>query len=207
MAPSKQCIILAAIDCFSEKGYDLTAMQDVADRAGIHTSDLLNDYGDKDTLLEGVMEYYKHAYQKQQIPVDAVLDAADEKPISEVLPMLFFKFHADAEYPALLKAARIMAELNRNREAVHKWVLTIRIDEPMDYLRSVFSRLISSGRVRRFDYESLAFQMVSFSNMIFEMLLEGGDQKRVDQIYHSGIAFFVQSMENMLLMDAMNYAG
>jgi len=207
MIPAKQNIICAAIDCFSGKSFALATMQDIADHAKIRTACLFRHYAGKESLLVDVMEYYQAIYQKKRLPVEMVLGAVDDRPISEVLPTLFYTLRSDEDYQAALKASRIMAEAQCISEPIRKLVLNIQVEEYLDYLHSVFSRLITSGRVRQFDYESLSFQMVSFSHTVFELLADGKSRKYVEQIYRSGIAFFAQGLENMLLMDALHYAG
>lgn len=188
---TKKKIFLAAIDCFSQKGYKQSTMQEIADRVKIKAASIYNHFTGKEEILGEIFEYYKINFNKYRNPVDAIVEAAENKPFDKVLPMMFYTFGTEKEHEVMMKITHIIVDLKFENEEAKKLFRTAHIDEPTEYLHNVFSALIDSGKLKSFDYEELTFQIVSFSHMLMVIsLLEGSTRKEGDKKYRKGIVFF-----------------
>ncbi|BBH19186.1 TetR family transcriptional regulator [Paenibacillus baekrokdamisoli] len=65
MEGKKDKIIVAAIKCFSEKGYRGTSIQDIADSLGIAKGSMYFYFKSKDDLLQSICKHYLEAIVKQ----------------------------------------------------------------------------------------------------------------------------------------------
>lgn len=69
---TKQRIIFAALDLFSEKGYDGVGVDQIADAVGIKGPSLYHHFKGKEEILQGLIDtltaYYQHNFQAAAVP-------------------------------------------------------------------------------------------------------------------------------------------
>lgn len=194
-ADTRKKILWAALDCFSEKGYIQSTMQDIADRVRIKAASIYNHFTGKEEILNAIFEYYILHFNKYRTPIDKVLEVAGSQPIRKVLPLLFYTFGTKEEHAVMMKMVRIVMDMKYENEHTQKLFTMSFIDEPLEYLHNVFSALIRSGKMLPFDFEALSFQMVSFAHMTMVMaLMKGSSERELKKLFESGIALFSGSL-------------
>ena len=194
---TKKKILRAAIDCFAAKNYKYCTMREIAERIDITATGIYRHFKSKQEILTDIFDYYKINFNKYRTPIGSVVKSVDEAPIGAVFKMLFFDFGTEEEREVMLKITRIIIDLKLENAEAKKIFISTFIDEPTEYLHTVFSRLISSGKIRPFNYKTWAFQMISFANMsLILALMNQVSQKELDRIYHEGIELLAKSFEN-----------
>lgn len=75
---SRRLLIAAAAELFAEQGFRKTTVADVADRAGISRGSIPWHFGNKDGLLEAVIEDFSAAWQDAEQPPGGPAASFDE---------------------------------------------------------------------------------------------------------------------------------
>jgi AcrR family transcriptional regulator len=122
---STQRLLAAAVDLIAERGYSRTTAKDIGLRAGYSRAMVAERFGDKETLLDSVLEQYyedrlmvdvaKHASGLDAVlsPLDAFADYARTDP-QGFRAMLVLNFEATHEAEVLRE--RVSSRLERFRE-------------------------------------------------------------------------------------------
>ncbi|MCL2480701.1 MAG: TetR/AcrR family transcriptional regulator [Spirochaetaceae bacterium] len=193
---TKKKIFLAAVDSFAEKTFKHCTMQEVADKVNIKAPSIYKHFANKKEILTEIFEYYKENLNKQRLPAEKVIEAIDNEPIGKVFSKLFVAFETEDEYALMMKISKIVIDMSYKSKDAKKVFQIVFIEEPTKYLTDVFTKLINSGKIKSFDYESLTFQIIAFSRMIFEIsALNGSDRKEMDNKYNNGIAMLARGFE------------
>ena len=193
---TKKKIFFTAIDCFSEKSFKQCTMQEIADRVNIKAPSIYKHFTNKKEILTEIFKYYKQNLNKNRLPAEEIINAIDQEPITKLFPKLFSTFETENEYTTIMKISKIVIDMSHENKEAKKVFQIVFIEEPTEYLTNVFTKLIDSGKIKSFDYESLIFQIIAFSLMIFEIsLLYGTDRKEVDRRYNNGIAMLARGFE------------
>lgn len=143
---TRERIIDAAIDLFSQKGYTETTMREIAKAVGIRASSLYNHYACKEELLETVLQLYSsYSYNQIDHSLDEKLKSLE--PTADALTsLLFFRFPTEVadRYIKILKI--ICHEYIRNKKVQH--YLRYGMIEPNYHkIRFVFDSLIAQGKI------------------------------------------------------------
>jgi len=152
---AEERIIAAAIEEFTQKGYNATRMQAIADRAKISKSALHYYFRHKERLFKKVLDLTAGKTLKK-----LQLDLTGLTTFSEKLDCGFHYY-----YQAISKNIRIInfifMELNRNPEIINQF-----LDEGnyRNWIRSLDEELIKeyqAGRIRQIRAEQLILNIVS----------------------------------------------
>ncbi len=198
---TKQKIFNAAVDLFSAQNYNCCTIRDIAAAVGIKNASIYNHYKSKEDILLDIFEYYKINFNKYRTPLDTVIRAMDTEPLQKVIPMLFYTFGTEEEYTLMMKISRIVMDMKLENADAQKLFQTAFFDEPMAYIESAFSALIAAGKVKPFPYEPFAFQLVSFSHMLFVLAsLDESKRKEVSKRAREGIDMFARGILNASLL-------
>jgi AcrR family transcriptional regulator len=65
---TKEKILNACIDLFSQKGFYETSIREIANATGVKTSSLYNHFPSKESILDAIFEYYKTEITKTKPP-------------------------------------------------------------------------------------------------------------------------------------------
>ncbi len=199
---TKKKIFIAAVNCFSSKGYKQCSMNELAAVVGIRASSLYKHFKNKEEILHEIFEYYKINFNKYRTPIEKVLEAAESKDFLEIIPMLFFYFGTESEQGFMMKISRIVVDLRFENKEAQKLYKTVFFDEATDYLHTVFTELIKSGKVKPFNYEAVSFQFMGFTHMLFSMaFLDGVSKKEIERRYVEGIELFARGLGNARLFE------
>lgn len=198
---TKKKIFYAAIDCFASKNYKLCTMQELAAAVGIKAPSLYKHYACKEDILNEIMEYYKINFNKYRTPIEKIVGAIDTEPVENIISMLFYDFGTQNEYNRMMKISRIIMDMKFENEEASRLYDTVFIEEPQEYLYLAFSTLIEEGKLKKFDYKPVAFQMMAFSHMLFVMTLVGENTRQErDKMYVEGVQLLSRAFVNAQIM-------
>lgn len=195
---TKKRIFHAAVDCFSDKYYRHCTMQELADRAGVRPASIYQYYPSKEAILRDIFEYFGLNFNKYRIPAEAVIEAASVKPFNEVFPMMFYDFGSDPEKNVMMKITKIVKDMKFENETAAAMFRMVLMDEPAAYLHTIFKTMIARKYIKSFDYKTMTFQMVAFTNMLLVMSLmdQSNHRKELGKIMKNGITMMCRGMVN-----------
>lgn len=117
---SRRLLIAAAADLFAEQGFRRTTVADVAERAGISRGSIPWHFGNKDGLLEAVIDDFSTTWLHSGPPADSPEEGIDEvlRFLRQPATRLLITLLAEAVEPDS-PVHDFYAELHRE---VRKWV-------------------------------------------------------------------------------------
>lgn len=127
---SRRLLISAATELFAEQGFRKTTVADVADRAGISRGSIPWHFGNKDGLLEAVIEQMSTAWPQQAEPPAGGASASLDRIktfIQEPSARLLITLVAEAVEPGS-PVHGFYADLHRS---LRKWVANWTLDAPL----------------------------------------------------------------------------
>jgi AcrR family transcriptional regulator len=97
MLNTKDRILEAAVQLFSDRGYDSVSMRDIANLVGIKAPSIYNHFGSKQELLYTIFDFYIEQQRVYSPDLADLLLQAESAPIEELL------LHLDYRYPPALR--------------------------------------------------------------------------------------------------------
>ena len=149
-------ILEAALDCFAERGFAATRLDDVAARAGVTKGTAYLYFKSKEELFKAVVSGYL-------VPTIEQFEAAarEQGPVSEILrsiATLFFEKVYNTRFSALPK---LVISESSNFPELARFYLDEVIDRVRRLLAVLIRRGIASGEFREVDVEHTIYCMVA----------------------------------------------
>ena len=149
-------ILEAALDCFAERGFAATRLEDVAARAGVTKGTAYLYFKNKEDLFKAVVSDYV-------VPAIEQFEAAARAPgpVSELLrsiAVMFFEKVYKTRFSALPKL--VISEAS-NFPELARFYLDEVIDRGRRLLTTLIRRGIASGEFRQFDVEYTVYRMIA----------------------------------------------
>lgn len=190
---TKERIFEAAIDLFSERGYDGVSIRDIGRAAGVSEGAVYKHYASKDDILESIFAYVEARIYSSPAPggsMDAMVDALSFREILENIPRFMM---AD---PYMHRIVRIMFIEMYHNEKVRDYIQRELFDRPVDETEALFRMLMEKGKVRHCDPRALSSLFISLLvNWYFQtFILNYGkpvDIGRVEKSMEAQIALLV----------------
>ena len=156
-------ILEAALDCFAERGFAATRLEDVAARAGVTKGTAYLYFKNKEELFKAVVSGYL-------VPAIEQFEAAARAPgpVSELLRVdrgLFFEKVYNTRFSALPKL--VISEAS-NFPELARFYLDEVIDRGRRLLTALVRRGIASGEFREVDVEHTVYCMIA--PLVFSVL-------------------------------------
>ena len=82
---TKEKIMDTAIFLFSDKGYDVVSMRDIAGRVGIKAASIYNHFPSKRDILLGSYDFYAQQHRLAAPCMELVLQRVENEPIQDLL--------------------------------------------------------------------------------------------------------------------------
>lgn len=127
---TKNKILEASIDLFSEYGYDGVSIRRIASEVGIRESSIYNHYPNKQSILKAILDYYIEEMVSDEIPIeeaslnldmgfdyfykagcDAFLTKLNEDKMMKITRLFFIESYHNEEVKTFLKNAIIEAPI------------------------------------------------------------------------------------------------
>ena len=165
---TKQKILSAALELFSICGYDAVSVGQIAKTVGIKAPSLYNHFASKRAIFDALFDETAAKYDKATDAVSvhvsesdrdvAVFTEISEDALAEKVRSIFvYSLHDET----VARFRRMMTiEQFRNPELAQLYTKRY-IDRMVDYHAGIFKGLISAGRIRNEDPETLSVMYVS----------------------------------------------
>lgn len=178
---TKEKILFAAIELFSERGYSKVSMRDIAAAVGITAASIYNHYPSKETLLGSIYAFYND----QQLRLfdsneDFIRQAESIVSLSEILPAMSIRYAPPALDRLMNRVVSIaMREINTHPDS-EAFVRRVIFDNVNERLRPLFLRMVELGKLQPFDVETFLclFNYLAFASvMLYGSPLRIGDDR------------------------------
>ena len=165
---TNQKILSAALELFSTCGYDAVSVGQIAKAVGIKAPSLYNHFASKRAIFDALFDETAAKYDKATDAVSvhvsesdrdvAVFTEISEDALAEKVRSIFaYSLHDET----VARFRRMMTiEQFRNPELAQLYTKRY-IDRMVDYHAGIFKGLISAGRIRNEDPETLSVMYVS----------------------------------------------
>ncbi len=197
---TKSQILEAALTLFAEQGYEKTTIRSIAKRVGIQSASIYYFFDSKAHLLEVIFTEFLSDFAKYRNAPEDIWKAATEKPLSEVLSMLFYTFGSPDESARMMTIARVILSLQYEHAGAQRLLVKVMIQDALDYGIQVLKGLHKLGVIKDVDYQWTAYVFLAFAIAVFEDNLRYSihfDDSRRE--YGAGIHFlcsvFAKTME------------
>jgi AcrR family transcriptional regulator len=153
---TKEQILDAAIDLFSQKGYDAVSIRDIARAVGIRESSIYNHYKGKEAIMDSIFEYFIAELSKpdpDDVPMEVMLEKYGPEGFMNVGGRAFMERIND---PRIDKIWRLMSiELYRNTK-VRDFFKTTMVGFTLQAWEQTFRKMMDLGYIRECDARLLA---------------------------------------------------
>jgi AcrR family transcriptional regulator len=159
LSGTKEKIFDAAIDMFSERGYNGVSIRDIAKAVGIKESSIYAHFINKEDILNHILDYHHNGILSKRVDIRDLENEINYIQPRDVIKLIFFNYGKQDD-PRIDKTARIIfmeQYVNaRAREFVQKYML----EEPVAYYRSLLELMLSKGRINdNIDLEIAALEL------------------------------------------------
>ena len=165
---AREPLIRAARDLFSEKGYDGTGVDEIAESIGIKGPTIYKYFKNKEDLLKAVIDYAEDEYKKgmginEKLP-DMINSGAELK--AYVLKALQFTLKNDTA-----KKMRRLITMEQYRNATLARLTT---RHQLTYLQSIyasiFKKMMERGQMMQGDADIIALEFISPITIMVQLL-------------------------------------
>lgn len=147
LSGTKEKIFDAAIDLFSEYGYNGASIRGIATSVGIKESSIYAHFINKEDILNHILDYHHIGMMSKRVDIHSLENEINYMEPRDVIKLIFLNYGKQND-PRIDKTARIIfmeQYVNaRAREFVQKYML----EEPVKYYRSLLELMLSKGRIK-----------------------------------------------------------
>jgi AcrR family transcriptional regulator len=153
---TREQIMDAAIDLFSQKGYDAVSVREIARAVGIRESSIYNHYKGKEDLMDSITGYFITELSKpdpEEQPMEVMLRKYTPDEYLIISGKAYMSRFKDER---LSKVWRLISiELYRNKK-VRDFFRTTILEFPLLAWEQVFQKMMDLGYIRQSDARRLA---------------------------------------------------
>jgi len=197
---TKQKILEAAIDLFSQNGFSAVSVREITKQVGIKESALYNHYKTKDEILETIYTLFQMEQQKSLPPVEqleGILKAVSPK---DFLLQGFKSFKHAVSNPLMVKLWRILNIEQYRDSRAREMIIELTYKGTIAFLERAFQILIEQNKIKPLEPRLLAYeyQYPIFAAMTEYLLLklDDADTNELEQRVESHIQYFIQNVSN-----------
>jgi AcrR family transcriptional regulator len=181
---TKEKILDASIDLFSQKGFYETSIREIAGATGIKTSSLYNHFPSKEAILDAIFEYYKTEISKTKTPDEPVQEWSYDRMRVKFKESFGVRRQILAE-PRMEAITRILwIEMLRNPKArrfYREWYFDENRDSCTKRIRSIQKK----GLLSTHDPETVSALLNAAMNYYFQQLCllraDNGDTAELEE--------------------------
>lgn len=153
---TKQRILDAAIDLFSQKGYNGVSIRELARAVGIRESSIYNHYSSKDEILTAILDLFSSKIDETVLTEEEI-----EERISTIPPEEFWrtgtsKFMETTEDPRIEKISLIVVQEMFRETKARDIALRALFSRQQELVHLIFTKMRDRGIISQVDTESLA---------------------------------------------------
>ena len=195
---TKEKIFEAAIDLFAKKGFDATAMREIAEEVGIKKASLYSHYKSKNEIMDNIFKYFKEELMKMRPP-----EAKNLEKMDNISPEIF-RQRANLtlgifKNPKMEKIFRIISGEQFRDKRAKIIILECLIHEPYSFSRTVLEIMVKKGMINKInpDIKAMEFQYTIFTLFMEYLLLknDASDTGQIEAMIEKHLDYFVNSLE------------
>ena len=165
--PTKERILYAALDLFSEKGYDGVGVDLIAENAGLKGPSLYRHYKGKEdiflSLIDMVEAHYTEGFGLKN--TKGGFPQSMDELIEDAMRRIQFTMHDDAIY----KTRRILAMEQFRSERIAKLTTRYYLENLQELYQTIFSNMMEKGILKQDDPEYLALEFVAPATLLLHI--------------------------------------
>ncbi len=139
---TKEQILDAAIDLFSQKGYDAVSIRDIARAVGIRESSIYNHYKGKEAIMDSITSFFiaeLSKYDLDEVPMEVLLEKYGPEGFMDFAGRTYLERIKD---PRMEKIWRLISiELYRNKK-MRDFFKTTMIALPLQSWEQTFQKMM-----------------------------------------------------------------
>lgn len=169
--PTKERILYAALNLFSEKGYDGVGVDLIAEHAGMKGPSLYRHYKGKEdifnSLIDMVEDYYKERIRSgnQDGKTNDKTPETMEELIHSSMVSIEFTMHDEI----IQKVRKVMAMEQFRNDRISKLTSRYHLENMQEMYTGIFQDLMQKGVLKPDDPESLSLEFVAPVSLLIHM--------------------------------------
>lgn len=196
-ANTKQLILSAALDLFSQNGYNGASIRQIARAVGIRESAIYNHYKSKEEIFLAILAEFKSRTISEKILSDDLLDdlSNPEKFLRNLAERLINYWNTSQER----KFIRLLLMEQFTRVGNKKLSTTDYLSELRKMCRLIFGEMIKTKIVKQFNPEILAEQFIALLFLIRTEHLVSGENENMSTVFkivNMHVDFFWAAIKN-----------
>ena len=169
---TREKILDAAIDLFSQRGFNGVSVREITGKVGIKESSLYNHFKSKDEILDTILGLFKSELARSGPPEEQLYQMMASMPPLEYLRFSASIFIEQMSTPTNQKIWRILALEQFYNEKAREFFLVDLVEEPKRALEMSYKIMIELGHIRVLDPEALADEYMTYTlGLFFEYLV------------------------------------
>lgn len=164
---TKELIMDAAIDLFSQKGYHAVSIRDIARAVGIRESSIYNHYKGKEAIMDSIIDFFiseLSRYDPDEAPMGELLEKYGPEGFMDIAGRAYLE---RIKNPRMEKIWRLIAiELYCNKK-IRDFFKTTMIELPLQSWEKTFRQMMDLGYIREYDTRLLAKEFFNYCLFIF----------------------------------------
>ena len=193
--PTREKILEAAINLFSENGYSDITVREIAQAVGIKASSLYKHFECKEDILQSIFDLFQGKMRSTEFSREQLEEYVHSVSPEKYLYEAFELFKNVMWSPLTLKIAKIITmEQGRNR-SVRQFFIQELIQKPTRTLQCVFEIMMERGVMERKDARILAEEYTAYVIFLYfeqNFLKETPDLPEIEQKMKQHNDFYAQ---------------
>lgn len=186
---TKERIRDAAINLFSQKGYNAVSIREIARSVGINESTIYSHYQSKEEIMDTIIQFLKDLFQSQPdyIPLDKFIDKEDpEELVRKTIRIMLEQM----KMPYIRKILRLMCIEVYQNDKFLDFFKNQYLEPSYEIWSIIFKKMIKRGYIIEYDTDQLAREFFNYGVfLIFELYLlnynEASYESQVDKVIES----------------------
>lgn len=197
---TKDKILNAALDLFSENGYDGTSVDSIAEAAGIKGPSLYKHFKGKNEILEAMLEkvndYYNErfvGFSNEKKDVKALIPESMEELTRMTLTRIYFTMHD----PIIQKMRKTIAIEQFRNERFAKLANLHHLEGLQEMFKKIFSAMMEANVLVKENADILALEYIAPVTLLIQIFDRNpSKEKDVVRLIRNHLKLFAKTYEN-----------
>lgn len=164
--PTRDRIILTALNLFSRKGYDSTSMNSIGSAVGMRGPSLYRHFESKEDILDAIVGFAEHHYMEN---MEKALGRLNPSTIGELIEITMNQMAFIIRDPSIRKIRRFFAMEQFRNERILEMATRHYIYDTRRVYTEIFADMIDKGILSRHDPDIMALQFTSPITLMIHM--------------------------------------